>query len=168
MKNITFREVKKLISCILFFLLSYHLSAQNQNFSGNWKLNKEKTNFGDYSENSAPVQLDVRQTKDSINISRTSVGKENDLSSYTEIMPFNERLVTNVIRNATRKTASIKWSSDNNSIIETGKYIDYSTKSIYSVTEKWDLIDDGKTLVVSRTDISDDGTFSAKFIYEKS
>lgn len=156
-----------LILTLLSIFSSNTLLAQNQNFSGTWTRDTKKTDPGDLSINSVPVQVDVKQGSRGISIKRTSRNKENDTTRYAEELKYDGTIASSVVKKNLNKKSSIKWSDDKTSFTESADYTDDQGNPVQKVTEIWALKDGGKTLEVAVTfDINGDTT-QMKEVFDK-
>ena len=108
--NIKNHTMKILFMVFVLFISYTTVQAQQSNFSGNWKLNRERTDFGELSENSTPIQMVVNQQKDTLIIERFSKDGQGEIHSYLEKLPFKGNTTETMIR-TTKKISSIKWSA---------------------------------------------------------
>ena len=156
---------------ITILLLGTSLTARSQrvDFSGTWKLNGEKTDFGKLSENSTPIQMTMEQINDSIIIERFSKNRQGETHSYLEKLPFDGKDVEIMI-NATKKISSAQWSTDGQTFKEVAKYFNSSAPiefGEYRANEIWTLSDEGKTLTIMRVDQMKSGNYPKKMVYNK-
>lgn len=149
-----------------FIFICTHVQAQKANFSGTWKLNKEKTDFGKLSENVVPIKVSVDQDSDTIIIDRLTKNSVKELHSYIERLPFNGSNVENMINLYTKKVASIQL-GNGAQLTETAQYINYSDNVRYKGIETWILSNAGKTLTVTREDKANGSSYLRKMIYDK-
>lgn len=158
----------KSVSLMAFSLL--FLSAQKTDYSGIWKLNFDETVFSqEFSKNSVPIQLFVKQNENTISIERLSRNGKGEMHSYTEMLPYDGKTVETII-GATKKTATLNWSSDGKILTETANYSDSTAPAEYlnirSIT-KWVLSDDRKKLTINSVEELTRGNDSTKMVYDK-
>jgi len=142
--------------------VSFSAFAQKTNFSGTWKLNKEKTEFGEAPIWIVPQSLTVTQQSDHLVLTRTSLNDQNkEQEPISETLTFNGKPFE---RTATGKTitTTVQWTNNQSFNLER----DGTTKA----TETWMLADSGKTLVIDRAvvQISNGYKYSIKCYYDKS
>ncbi len=158
----------KSVSLMAFSLL--FLSAQKTDYSGIWKLNYVETVFSqEFSKNSVPIQLTVKQDGKMIRIERKSRNGRGETHSYTETLPLDGKTVEMMI-GSTKKTASVNWSPDENKLTETAMYIDSTAPSEYMNIRgimTWYLSDDRKTLTINSVEELTTGDDSTKMVYDK-
>ena len=159
---------KMILPAVSLFLFSITASAfsSNVNFSGEWKLDKEKT---DLSGNQLFLaKITITHKGNSLMTTKTY---END---YGEQYPFDEELTTDgkesetVIYDMPKKTAA-RWSEDSKSLIITSKikYYGDTGEEEFSITETWSLIEKGTSLSIDFTTSSTRGTYNGTYFYKK-
>ena len=166
LKNLGISILLNVVFCT-FLISPFSLVAQKPDFSGNWKIDKAKCNFGTtFPEYTAPLEMKVVQESDSISIARLSMNGQGNYNEYVEKLPFDGSVVESMIK-STKKRASIKWSEREEIFIETAAYKDYTFKKMYKAEETWRLSDDKNTLTILRDDEGDDGKDSRKYVFVK-
>jgi hypothetical protein len=153
--NNNLKKTIKLFYCSFFALVfsaafSHSAKSQTVNFSGTWKIDSLKSNFGRFI---SPVRLKIVQTKDTLSIERTLHPVRDVVRSFRDKLPLDGKTMTNT--NGTMKISlSIKWSGQ--ALVETSGYVDATSNKIYQATETWTLSPDKKTLTIGRV-IANDG-----------
>jgi hypothetical protein len=164
MKN-SIRASAGILAIIILSITSLRASAQKtSDFSGDWKVDTAKTNYGAFGLASTPVEMKISKTADTITIERIAKSRAGDLHSYTEKLPFDGKIVL-TMNHTTKKLASIN--AGQRSIIETAAYRDDTFDKTYKATETWSISADGKTLTIDRTDDGDDGHSVSKMVYNR-
>ncbi len=159
---------KTIIATVSFLLFSFTAFAYdgNEDFSGEWKLDKEKT---DLSGNQLILaKITVTHKGNSLLTSRTY---END---YGEQYPFEENLSLDgkesniIIYDMPRKTTALR-SEDGESLIITStiKYYGDTGEEEFSVEETWSLKEKGKWLSIDFTTNSSRGTNKGTYFFKK-
>lgn len=144
----------------------YALQAQKANFSGNWQLDQQRSEFGNISPSAASVSINVDQKKDSIFIER--MGNVHVLES----LPVSGR-PTVVAFAGGSKFASVEFMRDGTIMEENATYTRDSTVNpgwVYPVNAKevWTLLDDNRTLQIVRTvDLGNNDKYSIRTVYTK-
>lgn len=167
--NITF--VKKLTALLVIpaILLSFTFAPVRSNFSGQWKLNESKSNFGDFGARLAAKAIKVEQKDDAVTISKTSTNRQGEEVTRTETLTFDGKEVesTGGFGNSKRKSTA-KWSDDKTLVINYTLTFerDGQTNEIKG-TETWTVSDDGKTLSLKTDSSSPQGEFSTTAVYDK-
>lgn len=141
------KTVKNYLCITLLFVMSVStVTAQKVNFSGYWKLNKEKSDFGKISPNSAPVRATVKQESKQIIVEWSQVYGTGDSTVYTEKLnldgtPSEARIIDGKV-----KTSLVKWSEDGMKLMVTSRYSSGMTGQVV-----WSLVDNGRVLMLQRT-----------------
>jgi len=161
--------MKKLFFLILT-ILALKANAQTT-FSGNWRRTERISLSGNDYSNGVPIQLQVKQTADSIAISRVTELSESETSTVQESVPLSGKAVAVKVADK-QKLASIKWDKTTNSFTETGVYSDpqQPDKPLYKTSEVWTLSADGNTLSIVKTFASTadaNDQWSMKGVYQK-
>lgn len=149
-------------------LFSFISRPDRINFSGNWELNADKSDLGQFADY-ATHTIKADQQADSITISRTAHSFNGDDNTTLETLTFDGKQSNTKLLGESTKSASLKWADDGQSFSETYKLmLDFNGQQMeINGTEKWSLTDDGKTLVVENSSSSSFGDISTKAIYTK-
>jgi hypothetical protein len=151
----------------LFILILTTLSCKDKvNFSGEWTLDRQKTDLTD--NNLFLAKFTVTQKE---NILQTSRTYENE---FGEQYPFDEPLTLDgkeykITVYDMPRTSAARWSEDKKSLIIDSHIIfstDYGDLEIES-TETWTLIEKGTVLSLHYTSKSVEGDFEGTFFYNK-
>lgn len=150
--------MKKTHLSLVFLLALPALAATN--FSGSWKLNTSKSDFGPMPPpDSATMKVDHQDPKLTVVNKQSRDGNEfESTSNYTT----DGKECTNEFRGNPRKSV-LKWEGDVLVIESKGKFGDNE----FTSTEKWALSADGKTLTISRHMASSMGEMDTKSVMEK-
>lgn len=169
--NISFS--KKLIAFLAIpaLLLSFTFLPDKANFSGDWKLNEGKSDFGQRGARFAVKELKVDQKDDAITIASTRPsfqGGDDTTSSETLTFDGKEVESSGGFGNSTRK-ASLKWADDGQTFtINSTTSMDRNGQSFeFTGKETWALSDGGKTLTVTNVTSSQRGDNTTKAVYDK-
>ena len=162
--------MKKLI-IILFISISIKSVAQSKSdFSGNWKINPDKTEWNHVPAVMMPVTFSIKQSASDISISRTlnDIADATKQNSFTEILSLNGKgTKTHVDFAHSTKTSSIQWPTGPNDFTINSTSVDDNGNTNPPVTEKWSISPDGKVLTMERILIANGLTYDAKGYYEK-
>lgn len=156
---------------LLFFCLIYGKTySQTTDYTGNWKLNEDKSDFGKLGYSSAPKFIKINQAPTEINIERYSKNEAGKDQSYIEKLNFDGRPVESQIAD-THKTSSASWSSDHKLLTEHSIY-KFLNRNGGTVTNKgttiWSLSSDDKSLTSNCEMIDDDNVkYDAVWVYDK-
>ncbi|HSZ85781.1 MAG TPA: hypothetical protein VK787_07105 [Puia sp.] len=154
MKNNLKKTIKLFYNSFLALVFSAAFShsakSQTVNFSGTWKVDSLKSNFGGFV---SPVRLKIVQTIDTLSIESAFHTGRGDARSFTDKLPLDGKPMTNT-KGTTKSSVSVKWSGQ--ALVETASYLDVASNSTYQATETWTLSPDRKTLTIARV-IANDG-----------
>ena len=169
MKRKTLKPISFRI-CILIcsLVLVINAKAQTTNFTGDWKVNLEKSDFGTLPKSFAAAEFKIIQNQSSINIDRIIVFRDSSTKSE-EILNFDGSITISDFK-IKKKEASIKWSTQGKSLIETAiqKFINKDGKNDqYHSVETFSLSEDKKTLFYIRQVTGNDMNFTVKAEYDK-
>src|SRR5215213_2629434 len=87
------------------------------NLSGEWTLNKEKSEFGEYGENIAPRKITINSTDNSVTIERVSPNMTGEEYTTKEILTFDGKETSIVMFASNTKKSTAKWSADGQSLL---------------------------------------------------
>lgn len=159
-----------LLTIPILIVCTQMTKAQTLNFSGDWKINPPKSDFGKFGERSTPIEIKINQTKDSIIIERISRSSKGEIHSYVERLAINGNPVKILIGNSRSKTTAVKWVEDKQAMTEIANYQDDMAPEQYATskgTETWSMSGDGKTLTIKRLDEFRDGNVPSTGLYDK-
>lgn len=150
------------------FLFAFTTKPDHANFSGDWKLNKDKSDLGQFADY-ATTSIKAVETNDSISISRTAPSFQGGENTTTETIPFDGKEAHSKLFGESTKTSTMKWSDDGQTFTITYKLmLDFNGQQTeINGTETWSLSDGGKTLTLDSKSSSSFGDLSTKAIYEK-
>jgi len=154
--------MRKLIFAFLI-CTSMSAAAQKTNFSGNWLINKTRTNFSRASaaEWVVPKTIKVDQQAAQLILTRISTdGQLQQLAPITETLAFDGTPFQRVPASGATVTTTIHWLGDTSFTL--------TRKGAASATETWTLEDNGKTLVIDYSvDQADGGSYKIKCYYDR-
>jgi hypothetical protein len=149
---------------ILFALIIASVTMYGQaDFSGNWKLNTEKSQFNNTPGSPAAANLVVQQKADSITYQRNDRPKESLKIDGTDSLEISD---------ANSKTeVTVKLATDKSGLIETRTYsypADQTGEVAAKKTRTWSLSEDKQTLTIQDHIESTTGkTYDMILIYER-
>ncbi len=140
-------------------------------FSGDWKLNEQKSELGQFGGRGAAKAIKVTSSDaKGISIERTSTNQNGEAVVRKETLTFDgkESESTGGFGNSTRK-ATAKWSDDGQSmIINAVMTLDRNGEKMeIKQNETWKLGDNGQTLTIESNSSSSFGESTMKLVYEK-
>jgi hypothetical protein len=148
--KIRLRALSGVFALILLAVFCNSAKSQKVNFSGHWKIDSLKSNYGRFV---VPVTLKIVQTTDTISIGKTYHRGPGDTLSFTYKLSLDGKPVTDT-RGTAKSSQSIKWSGQ--ALFETSSAHESTHNTTYQATETWTLSPDSKTLTVDRV-IANDG-----------
>ena len=160
-----------LFAAVIVTLCTSATIVTSVDFSGEWKLNEQKSELGQFGGRGAAKAIKVTSSDaKGIAIERTSTNQNGEAVVRKETLTFDgkESESTGGFGNSTRK-ATAKWSDDGNAL--TVNYIlnlDFNGQAFeVKGTETWTLSSDGKTLTVQTNAASPQGDLASKAVYDK-
>ncbi|HZX74761.1 MAG TPA: hypothetical protein VFE57_10085, partial [Cyclobacteriaceae bacterium] len=137
-------------SLVLLLMICTAASMMKPDFTGEWTLDRGKSNLGEFGDRMAPGKLSVKVQADVMTVVRNVSSPMGETVTTDKItLDGKESLSSGGREGSTRKTTS-KLSDDQNSIIVntvTNLTFDGNAFEI-KATEKWALSADGKTLTI--------------------
>ncbi len=148
--KIRLRGLSSVFALILLTGFSNSAKSQKVNFSGLWKVDSLKSNFGRFV---VPVTLKIVQTTDTISIGKTYHRGPGDTLSFIYKLSLDGKTMTDT-RGTAKSSQSIKWSGQ--ALVETSSFRDDTHNTTYQANETWTLSPDSKTLTIDRV-VANDG-----------
>ena len=135
--------------------------AATPDFSGNWKLNTAKSDFGEFPAPSSMTQkVTHAEPKLTVDMKMTSdMGEFAVISNYTT----DGKECTNQGFGGSEAKSTVKWDGPALVIETKGSFGD----NAYTMTDKWTLSEDGKVLTVQRRFSGGMGDMNQKMVLEK-
>lgn len=136
--------------CILSFFFLSMVQLNRPSFSGIWKLNIEKSKFGNVPTYAAVQQFDITQKENAITIKRINLSKDSVVTTSKETIPLDGKTYSYTMDNRKTKSSAISWSPDEQTMTTVSTYSkpDQPTEIEYQLTQDWSLQIDGKELKV--------------------
>jgi hypothetical protein len=131
------------------------------NFSGDWKLNASKSSFGPMP---APDSMTIKITHDDPKLS-TATKQSSQMGDFDQQATYTTdgKECTNQGFGGSTTKSTVKWDGDTLTIETKGQFGDNE----FTMTEKWNLAADGKTLTVARSINSAMGEFQMTVVLDK-
>lgn len=130
-------------------------------FSGDWKMNASKSDFGQFP---APTNYTQKVTHSDPKLTvETKMGTENGDFNMTSNYTTDGKECTNKGFRDSETKSVLKWDGPALVIETKGSFGDNS----YTMTDKWTLSADGKVLTVNRKFASSMGEMEQKMVLEK-
>ena len=149
-----------IVAIVVLLVMGIGIAQAKPNFSGSWKMNIAKSEFGPMPPPSSVVQK-ITHNDPKLTVDSTSVGERGEFTTNYAYTTDGKECV-NQIRNFEMKS-TVKWDGDT-LVIESK--MDFQGNAA-TMSEKWTLSEDGKTLTVNRHFSSPQGEGDAKSILEK-
>lgn len=134
----------KAILLTVSLFITFIAGAQS-NFNGNYTINKGKVNFGAAPEGVLPKGIEVKQTKDSVVVTRTAITD----AKNTESLGFKGETFKVTTSNGS-STSLLKWAEDKKTFTLDRASFNQAGEVSVKVFETWSLEDGGKLLVLKR------------------
>lgn len=113
------KRLKNVLSMILLAIAVGQVKAQTINFSGDWKRNDSLSNAGRLSNNSIPVELKIRQDKQTFTMEKTLRNGAGEVFKNTTVLNFDGTPSQMVTSSKLHRSSTIEWSADKNQLLET-------------------------------------------------
>src|SRR5688572_7145361 len=157
--------MKKACITLSVLLFTITLFAQKADFSGKWKINLVKSDYGDTPPNSLAAKLNIVQDEIELRIERLWV-KEDKETGYTEKFSKDTAEYVRKLKDDGKMVSNIKWSNDGKTLTEVMKVMSGDEVS-QTITQVNTLLDNGKTLKLEQTVSAGGQDFKMVVIYEK-
>lgn len=169
-QNLIFKSPLVLaVAVITFFCSAITPVNFAVNFTGEWKLNEQKSELGQFGRMAAK-SLKVNGQSDSISYERTSTSQAGEPVITKESLTFDGKESESTISGGNaKKKSSAKWSDDGQSLVINSTILlnrDGETMEI-KVKETWKLTDNGNSLLIESNSTSSFGENSMKLVYDK-
>jgi hypothetical protein len=175
MTSITFSTkpffMKKLVlaSSLFVLLTSMAVIADKPNFTGEWKLNEQKSDLGEFGARFAPKKLKINAQAEGMTVDRSSVNQNGEEVTYNEKLTFDGKETESTVFNSSKKKSAAKWSDDSQvlTVNSTILFDRNGETTEIKMTEVYKLTDNGQALSVESTSNSSFGTNAMKLVYDK-
>lgn len=137
------------------------LAAAKPNFSGDWTLNTEKSNFGPM-PGPAKMTRKIAHTEPTLKLATTQVGPQGEVTSELSYTTDGKESV-NKVRGSDVKSVA-KWDGD--ALVVDSKR---EVPGMGEITQKenWSLSGDGKTLTINNHINTPQGEFDITIVFNK-
>lgn len=145
---------------ILALILAAGLASAKPNFSGDWKLNPSKSDFGEFP---APAKLTMKIGHEDPNLKvATMMASDRGEFAWEAAYTTDGKECINMMRDNESKSV-VTWDGDT---------LQINTKASFggndlTINDKWKLSDDGKSLMIERKFSSSQGEMVQKLAMEK-
>ncbi len=157
-----------LVAFIMTSFVTYGVPKKAK-FSGEWALNREKSNIGEYGEMMAVTKMIINQKGKKLEIEKSGTSMEGESYTYTERYTLDGMECENIIFETTKKKSTANWSEDKQSLTITstiwfefeGTELEVKTVEILEFTE------DGNSLSINQNIYTEYGDLEQTLVYDK-
>ena len=151
---------------ILFFISSISVQAQNTDVSGEWKLNREKTNLADAQLFLSKITLQVKG--DSLLTTRVYENGNGEQYPFEENLSLDGKECKIVIYEMPRTSKASRSNNDGSILIESKTtFYGNNGEDNLLTKETWKVDNDSKMLIVDFTTKMSAGEVTGKSYYDK-
>jgi hypothetical protein len=136
------------------------VAVAKPNFTGDWKLNAAKSSFGEFPAPSS-LTMKIGHEDPNLKVATTMAGDFGEFS-WEAAYTTDGKECTNTMRDSESKSV-LKWEGDNLLINTKGSF----GGNDMTISDKWNLSEDGKTLMIERKFSSSQGEMVQKLAMEK-
>ena len=139
----------------------------NADFKGEWTYNEKNSKVPEGRFRPAS-KIKVTQDADAINIERTNSGPNGDFTSAEKIT-FDGKTAESTGFGGSKRKSAAAWATGGNEMTINSTIVferDGNTFEV-KITEVWKLINDGKSLSIESTSVSQRGTVNQSLVYDK-
>jgi hypothetical protein len=166
-----------IIITIGFFLCLVYITsaafAQEKKYSGSWVLNVSKSNFGQIPQLVAFREITVKLNGDSVFL-KAELNNEDGTGNSIVIAKYSLRgsPIEKISDDTVKVVGDFKWSGDKNALIKSQSYFSVNKRqaALMKIVEKWTLSEDGKELIIDRTqDVCNtvNNSYTIKEVYDR-
>ena len=160
------------ILLVSFVLVSFTLFAAETNkvdFSGEWSLNEDKSDFGESRWRRAPSKVTIAQKENDLTITRVSAGRDGGERVTTEKYTLDGKACKNEGFRNQVKESTVKWAEDSKSLIISSVMIFERDGDEFEITttETLKISEDGKTLSIDVSSTSPRGDRKVTQVFDK-
>ncbi len=157
MHKLTFKILPLAMLAVAFGAVQ---AQAKSDFSGTWKANTSKSDFGPMPAPDSVVEKIVHE-EPSLKVNIAQVGGQGDMTYDMSYTTDGKESVNKVADNEFKTT--LKWDSDD-LVAETKGAFDGNE---FTAKDRWALSDGGKTMTVTRHITTSMGDFDMKMVFEK-
>lgn len=153
--------------CALLAIPSISFAGEKVDFTGEWTLNEDKSDFGD-GPAFAAVKIVVKQEGNTITIKRTRMGRDGEERTSSETLTMDGKENINEGERGTSNSV-VTWSDDGTNLYIKSKREFSRNGETFEMnsTEVWTLSEDGKILKIQSDVSSSRGERSVSLVYNK-
>jgi len=150
----------RIIAILLTAVLSAGLALAKPNFSGDWKMDAAKSDFGPMP---APdtLSMKIKHEEPSVEIAQHQVGAQGELKADYKYTTDGKECVNTVRNNELKST--VNWEGE--ALIVKTK-LNFQGNDV-TLDDKWTIPEDGKTMTIDRQISSPQGELTMKIVLVK-
>lgn len=154
------RKASPYLLTTVVLLVCVSVAEAKPNFTGEWKLNAAKSDFGMMPPPTSVVQK-ITHEEPSLKVVRTQVSERGEFTSEAAYTTDGKECINKTRMGESKST--LKWDGDT-LVIE--RKMDFQGNEV-TITEKWTLSEDGKSLTQDQHFSSAQGEGDMKMVLEK-
>ncbi len=155
-----FRLHRPILACFVLLGVAALTASAKPNFTGNWKLNAAKSDFGAFPAPSSMTQTTTHEDP-SLKVSIKMATGNGDFDMESTYSTDGKETTNSFGPNSMKSVA--KWDGDILSVQTKGQFGD----SEVTIQDKWQLSEDGKTLTMRRHFASSQGELDQTVVLDK-
>jgi len=153
-------HLRHVVAGVVLLSLAAFSAQAKPNFSGSWKLNVAKSEFGPFPAPSSMTEA-IKHADPALKVA-VKMATDNGDMEFESNYSTDAKETTNAFGPAEMKS-SAKWDGEVLQIQTKGQFGDTEV----TITDKWEISPDGKTLSVTRHFASSQGEVDQKMVLEK-
>lgn len=154
------RNYRFVYAAVLLLAIAAVAAAAQPNFTGTWKMNASKSEFGEMPAPNSLIQT-ITHNEPNLTVSTKQSSDMGDFEFEAKYTTDGKECVN--MRRDNPATSVLKWEGSTLVITTKSKFGDTD----FTTTERWDLSADGKELTINRQFSSSFGEGSQKTVLEK-
>jgi hypothetical protein len=154
------KTLRRVILAGVLLLMCVALAQAKPNFSGDWKMNIAKSEFGMMPAPTSAVQK-ITHDDPELKVTSTQVSERGEFTNNNAYTTDGKECTNKGRMGEVRST--LKWEGE--ALVIESK-AEFGGNPV-TITDKWTLSDDGKTLTINRHFASSQGEGDVKQIFEK-
>jgi len=157
------------VAAVILFSSAMQSNNVAVNFSGEWKLNEQKSELGEHGGRFAPKKIKVDSKTDSLSYERTVTNQSGEEVLIKMKLTFDGKETEGITFGNSKLKSTTKWSDDGQSLLVTSTILfdqDGQVTEI-KVNEIWKLTDNGNSLSIESNSTSSFGDNSMKMVFDK-
>jgi len=153
------------ILTVLLSVFTLTSKAQQVNFSGSWRLDTGKSQFGNVASRAAIQHYKIAQSEKYISLEWITLDENNKETVSTQKLPLDNTNASALLPSKRTRSATASFSKDGKELTLTKSYskIEKAEEVDYTIVEKWQLAGEGKELVIELTSPA----YVIKAVYDK-